>query len=113
MTGFDSRYYRQLISEQKSMEKLHISSGSCVICFNANPLLLDQHHPFGRKNSEVTITVCGNHHSMLSRLQGSWPKDWLSGEPKSMLAMKALRDRALADLLKVRADYLNGVDCCE
>lgn len=104
-------YYKQLIAEQKCLAKFLVGSGCCIICFNANPLLLDEHHLFGRANSEIILTVCSNHHALLTRMQGSWPREWLSGI-SGYKAENALADRAIADLVKVNADYLRGLDGC-
>ncbi|MGI0016587.1 MAG: hypothetical protein ACREBU_24455, partial [Nitrososphaera sp.] len=32
-------------------------SGCCIICFEANPLVLEQHHIAGKNNSNATVTV--------------------------------------------------------
>jgi hypothetical protein len=106
----NDNYYRQLISEQQWWEKFMAGSGCCVICFNANSLMLEDHHPFGKANSSVTITTCGSHHLLLSRMQRSWPHSWLKSVPKSPKVMEALKDRAIKDLLKVMDDYMRGVD---
>jgi len=52
------------------------SSGCCIICFAANPLVLEQHHIAGRQNSSATITVCANCHNILTTKQTSWHKTW-------------------------------------
>ena len=52
------------------------SSGCCIVCFEANPLVLEQHHIAGRHNSSATITVCANCHKVLTAKQTSWHKSW-------------------------------------
>ncbi|MGI0012627.1 MAG: hypothetical protein ACREBU_04175 [Nitrososphaera sp.] len=51
-------------------------SGCCIICFEANPLVLEQHHIAGRQNSSATITLCANCHKILTTKQTSWHKSW-------------------------------------
>jgi len=102
--------YASLISEQKCLDKFRIGSGCCIICFNPNPLVLEEHHLFGAANSDVTITVCANHHVLFSRMQGRWPAGWLRKTPDHPVFIQALLDTAVQDLLKVHSDYWNGRD---
>ena len=51
-------------------------SGCCIICFESNPIVLEQHHIAGRNNSTATVTVCGNCHKILTTKQTSWHKSW-------------------------------------
>ncbi|MGI0014862.1 MAG: hypothetical protein ACREBU_15690, partial [Nitrososphaera sp.] len=53
-------------------------SGCCIICFEANPLVLEQHHIAGKNNSNATVTVCANCHKVLTTKQTSWHKSWSS-----------------------------------
>jgi len=52
------------------------SACCCVICFESDPLVLEQHHIAGKNNSAATITVCSNCHKILSTKQTSWPRNW-------------------------------------
>lgn len=51
-------------------------SGCCIICFAANPLVLERHHIGSRNNSTATITVCCNCHKILTTKQTSWHRAW-------------------------------------
>ena len=105
----ESEYLRFLelrIKEAKALDKLLTSSGCCVICFNSDPLELEEHHLAGRKNSDITITVCGSHHAKLSRMQRSWPEDSLEKGFPTVEQREALLFRGLADVARVKSDYL-------
>ena len=41
-----------------------ISRCCCVICFEYNPFILENHHIFGKKD-DLTFTFCSNHHRLL------------------------------------------------
>ena len=44
------------------------SEGFCLNCSETNPFMLETEHPFGRKNNNFTITLCGSCHSLRHRL---------------------------------------------
>jgi hypothetical protein len=96
------------IREQKALDKLLAGSGCCIFCSIFNPLVLEEHHIAGRKHSDITLTVCANHHAILSRMQGAWPKEWLQ---KDIPVHKrvALFLKGLSDILRVEADELLGL----
>jgi hypothetical protein len=52
------------------------SSGCCIICYESDPLILEQHHVAGKHNSTATVTVCPSCHRKLSVKQTSWPVNW-------------------------------------
>lgn len=93
---------RRRIKEQKALDKFLGGSGCCLICFSSNPLILQEHHFLGRKHSSFTITVCANHHQILSMWQKSWPEEWLQvGIPcKKRSALMLI---SLADILRLMA----------
>ena len=84
------------ISEQKALDKFFAGSGCCLICFVSNPLVLEEHHPAGRKHSPFTLTLCANHHALLSRRQRSWPAEWqrrdLSPSRRAALMLRGLSE---------------------
>jgi len=41
--------------------------GCCLYCGEINPFMLNNHHIFGRKNNDFTITLCENHHAAFTR----------------------------------------------
>ena len=51
-------------------------SGCCIVCFEADPLVLERHHIAGRQNSSATVTLCCNHHKLLTTKQTSWHNSW-------------------------------------
>lgn len=92
------------VNEERLLGKFLLGSGCCVICFESNPLVLEEHHVAGRRNSDITFTVCANHHAILSRMQRSWLR-----AGKSVEEREAFLFRGFADLLKVKSDHLLGV----
>lgn len=94
-----------LIAERKWLEKFLSGFTCCAVCFDNNHLVLEEHHIAGRKNSDSTITVCADHHTILSRMQRSWPKVWTSTN-NDPIVREALLCKGLSDLLKVKSDYL-------
>ena len=71
------------LKERKSIEKKQnflyqylLGDGCCFYCGKIEPWELNRHHIWGRKNSDFTITLCENHHAILSRhvpfLLGEW-----------------------------------------
>ena len=72
------RNQKQLIEEKRAMEEIIQSGGCCLLCgYNEDPRILEEHHIAGRKNSDITITVCPNCHRKLSRKQYTWDGDWV------------------------------------
>ena len=35
----------------------------CIVCFETNPFMLENHHPFG-DDDEFTVCLCGKHHNL-------------------------------------------------
>ena len=57
--------------------RLVAGDGCCLYCGEINPFMLNDHHIWGRKNSDFTITLCEDHHAPLTRgmsfvLEGWW-----------------------------------------
>ena len=48
--------------------------GICLYCGELDPLLLEQHHPFGAKESNFILSFCANHHKLITIYPGfmSW-----------------------------------------
>lgn len=78
----EQKLYHRFVNDEIYWEKddkigFELSNTDCcAICFESNPLVLEQHHIAGRNNAKATVTVCSNHHRILSRKQSSWPKLW-------------------------------------
>ncbi len=94
-----------LIYEQRFLEKFLSGSSCCVICFDCNPLVLEEHHVAGKNNSDLTITVCANHHAILSRMQRSWDERWLH-RSNSQNVKETFLLRGLSDVLRLKSDYV-------
>jgi hypothetical protein len=79
------------------------NSGCCIICYESNPLILEQHHIAGKHNSSATITLCPNCHRKLSIKQFSWPTNWSSrnnlDELQFLFLFAGLND--LSDLFEI------------
>lgn len=102
------------IREQKTLDKFLAGSGCCIFCHTFDPLVLEEHHIAGRKHSGITLTVCANHHAILSKMQGSWPKDWLrKGQPAYKRVAFFLR--GASDIFRLMSDELlrTGDECID
>ncbi len=100
---------QQLIYEQKFFDKFLTGSGCCLICFNKDPYVLEEHHIGGRNNSELTITVCANHHAKLTRMQKGWNKRWQQkNNPQTVKETFLLR--GLSDVFRLKSDYVLELD---
>lgn len=102
----NSRYLEIL-----TMASIMKSGGSCLICgYSEDPLILEQHHIAGRRNSDVTITVCPNCHRKLSMNQRSWPKEWTSKnnspETRIPLIVRGAHEISLARANAIKAILL-------
>jgi len=78
----EEKLYYRLTNDELCWEKHSemnfdlTSSGCCLMCSECNPLALEQHHIAGRNNAKATVTVCANHHKILTTKQSSWPNQW-------------------------------------
>ena len=95
--------------EQKALDKFLAGAGCCIFCRIFDPFVLEEHHIAGRKHSAAMITVCANHHAILSRMQGSWPKEWLQ-EGLPIHLREALFFRGISDVFRLMSDELQGLD---
>ena len=57
--------YKFLYGRRERQGSYFDGTGICLVCGEVNPLVLHNHHIYGRKNSEVTITTCTNCHTLL------------------------------------------------
>lgn len=96
---------RHHIEVQRFLDSLRYSSGCCVICYNDEPFVLEEHHIAGRNNSDITVTVCANHHVKLTRMQKTWNSRW-KRDNNSLLEAEAFLFNGLADVLRQRSAYL-------
>jgi len=62
-----NEYYLNIAREKKWLELFMTNDGCCMWCFETNPFMLNNHHIWGKKNSEETFTFCENHHAIFSR----------------------------------------------
>ena len=97
------------IREQKVRDKFLAGSGNCIFCSILNPFVLEEHHLAGRKHSDLTVTLCANHHTMLSRTQGAWPEDWLQKDLPVHKRM-AFFLRGVSDAFRLMSDELLELD---
>lgn len=51
-------------------------NGCCLYCGETNPFTLNNHHIYGRKTSDFTITLCENHHAPFTRGLQFLLADW-------------------------------------
>jgi hypothetical protein len=98
--------YRTLINKEVYWEKadgsIHFrinNLGCCILCYYSFPIALQEHHLAGRaNNSELTVTVCANCHTILSAKQASWPIGWSRFE-KSEEERLACHKRGFEDMI--------------
>ena len=91
---------KERILEQKSIDEILSKGGCCLICFfNENPLIIEKHHVAGRKNSDLTISVCPNCHRELSNRQREWNQIWTKDNNSDKIK--------LAFLLRGQSDVLD------
>ena len=58
--------------KRNDKERMFISNflsgdGCCLYCGELNPWMLNNHHPWKRRNPKFTVTLCENHHAPLTR----------------------------------------------
>lgn len=56
--------YHFLYHNQRGIGYL-LGMGLCFVCGEVDPLLLENHHIFGKKNSDLLISLCANHHRLM------------------------------------------------
>lgn len=81
--GFDRYSWKQkaLIRDRCWYEEVLSRGSYCFTCARQiDPRVINNHHIAGRKNSDLTITVCPTCHSYLSLKQRSWPEYWTSDD---------------------------------
>ena len=84
---------KEAINETKIVSKIIESSGSCLLCFENNPFVLEGHHLGGKKNSSVTIPLCANCHILASKHQLSYDPMWLKpNKPDAIKSLFVLKD---------------------
>ena len=89
--------------ERQWVAQIIKSGGCCWLCgLNEFPLIIQQHHIAGKYNSDLTIPVCPNCHSILNMGQKSWPKDWTK-QNNSPRIRRAIMLKGLAELDKMKA----------
>lgn len=69
--------------EAEKRKKIHYfliwylaGGGCCFYCGEINPFMLNNHHIFGRENSDFTITLCEIHHAPFTRGIPFVLQDW-------------------------------------
>jgi hypothetical protein len=59
---------------------------------------MQEHHVGGRRHDPLTIPLCMNCHTRLSRCQSAWPEEWtLTDKPRAVVM--ALILRGISDVL--------------
>lgn len=78
---------RKVINETKIISKLLESGGSCLLCFENNPFVLEWHHIGGKNNSSITIPLCANCHVLASKNQLTYDKIWKESKKPDILKL--------------------------
>lgn len=98
--SMDDDYRKNQRDRKREVElclQLTSTGGFCVLCgYHTDPLNIQWHHIAGRKHDDVTIPVCLNCHSSLSRMQNGRPMFWyeenLPPELKMALILRGQSD---------------------
>lgn len=61
----DCRVEYQFLYGGKKVQRGYLyGTGICLACGELNPLLLENHHLFGRKNTDDVVSLCSNCHTL-------------------------------------------------
>jgi len=66
----DKDTYRKTVQRQSRNRTV---STACVICGEDDPRVIEMHHLDGRNNSDETIPLCKNHHTIVTDDQNKLP----------------------------------------
>lgn len=69
-------YKKNFFISYKKGKSYKTGDGCCLYCGEINPFMLNNHHIFGRKNSDFTITLCENCHASFTRRMWFVLKAW-------------------------------------
>ena len=98
-----------LIEETECTDDFLDRGGCCCICgYNDNPIIIQEHHIAGRHNSEVTIPLCPNCHTELSKKQYSWDIRWNEKNNSSQIKTGFML-RGISDILGLISRILRGL----
>ena len=67
----NKKYMNKRSIEDKRIREIKKGLGFCLICGTIDPIVLIEHHVFGRKSDEITITLCANCHQKLHFYKGA------------------------------------------
>jgi hypothetical protein len=66
----DNVTYQKMLKKQTRTGEI---KRMCAYCGEDDPRVLEDHHIAGRANSDVVITLCLNHHKILTAEQNKFP----------------------------------------
>ncbi len=78
-------------------------SARCAFCGESDPRCIEEHHIYGRANSDETVFVCLNCHRKITDRQESY-KELLTHQEKKPKERMAARLYSRADLLELLAE---------
>ena len=89
---------KQAERNERRCERLGGEPRACFICGENDPRCLQEDHVFGRKNSDVTGTLCLNHHAKVT--------DHVNDHPEISIQHDRSSGEVLADMLNNIADRI-------
>jgi hypothetical protein len=101
MNKIDKRWETR---RQNALDRLGTNDPCCSVCGVDDPSCLELHHVAGRKNDELTVIVCRNHHRMLSSDQKDHPLLMPEATPSLSVLFNLLL--GLADFFQLLAQRL-------
>lgn len=90
---------KEAIKETRIISKIIKSGTTCLLCFENDPFVIEEHHLGGKTNCCITIPLCANCHLRASKNQLSYDKMWCKSNKPN-----------LQKLLFVQKDLLFLVD---
>ncbi len=93
--------------ERKAYERLGTDKPKCAFCGESNPLVLELHHVAGQRFGDELVTVCRNHHRLLSDTQKGHPPKIPSCNDEQEFWAHLLH--GIADLLELAVRYIRDI----
>jgi len=84
---------KQAIKETKIVSKIIKLGTTCLLCFENDPFVIEEHHLGGKTNCTITIPLCANCHLRASKNQLSYDNLWNKrNKPNTLKLLFVLKD---------------------
>jgi hypothetical protein len=78
---------REAIRETKIISKMLDLGGTCLLCFENSPFVIEEHHLGGRKNCSIKVPLCANCHVLASKNQLNYDGIWSKADKPDVLKL--------------------------